>query len=369
MSTAGAQNRCVLLVDDDPFIVAVYVAKLKRAGLDVDAVTDGAEALRRLSSVRPDLVILDLNMPKLNGIEVLKHIRNTPTLATLPVLVLTNVCSDSVMREAWEARPTRYLIKRETTPNAVVEEVVALLQAAPLPAAAPAPAEIPAPAAPSADADWVEQVGVQMKAVLSSRTTDGFREALYRFRELVRPQLSQRRSQPEGSFIVLFADAMDSLFEEFYGHPENVSPSLLRAFELCGERLSRLFAPESSVPSRSFRVATVLVMSEDDVLRESLGRILDRPSFRPIRVGEMGAALHLLRENAFRLVVLDTGTGDDYLERIQALSTGAPGPVIVVTAAEYYRPSQKPGLERVSKPVNPVDLYVKALLLAESSGG
>ena len=86
MSTlTGSKSRCVLLVDDDPFIIAVYVAKLKRAGLEVDAVTDGSDALHRLESVRPDLVILDLNMPKLNGIEVLKFIRNSPALETQPV--------------------------------------------------------------------------------------------------------------------------------------------------------------------------------------------------------------------------------------------------------------------------------------------
>jgi len=379
MSSSLAKNRCVLLVDDDPFIIAVYVTKLKRAGLDVESVMDGAEAVRRLDAVKPDLVILDLNMPKLNGIEVLKHIRNSPALAALPVLVLTNVCSDSVMRETWDARPTRYLIKRETTPNAVVEEVVTLLKSAAPPAAAPeegpppaAPDAVAPPAAPAggggAPAGWDSLIAARLREVLAARTADSFRDALYRFRETAAPQIGHCRAQPEGSFAVLFAEAWDSLFEELYGHPESATPSLLRAFEMCCERLRTMFGPEPAASARFFGVAVVLIVAPEDVLRESLSRILGRGIFRPIRVGDVGAALHLIRENSFQLIVVETQERDEALDRIQALPSGARCPVIAVTDSELYRPSQKTGFERVMKPVNPADLYAKSLLLVEQAG-
>lgn len=377
-----AKNRCVLLVDDDPFIIAVYVTKLKRAGVDVESVMDGAEAVRRLDAVKPDLVILDLNMPKLNGIEVLKHIRNSPVLAALPVLVLTNVCSDSVMRETWDARPTRYLIKRETTPNAVVEEVITLLKSAAPPAApeeegprfaTPAAVAAPAPAAatgPSgaAPAGWDSWIAAQMREVLAARTADGFRDALYRFREAAAPQIAQCRAKPEGSFAALFAEAWDSLFEEMCGHPESATPSLLRAFEMCCERLRMMFGAEPAAAVRPVGVAIVLVVAQEEVLRQSLRRILGRGVFRPICVGDIGAALHLIRENSFHLIVAETQERDELLERIQALKPGAQCPMVAVTDEDRYRPSQKAGFERVTKPVNPADVYAKSLLLVEQAG-
>lgn len=369
MNGSGAVGRRILLVDDDPFIISLYVSKLKRAGLEVEAVPNGEEALRRLEAVRPDLVILDLNMPKLNGIEVLKQIRNTPALESLPVLVLTNVCSDSVMRETWEARPTRYLIKRETPPNVVIDEVLALLKsAAPAPgiAAAPAASTAARPSAETAtETPWRPEIMARAGEVLDARSTEGFRSALTDFRSLVEPFLQRCRQQSAGSFAVLFADTLDALMTELLGHPENVTPSLLRAFEMGVERLQAMFDPAPFIPGRPLEPAIALVVASDDFLRDSIGRLLERVVLRPIRAGREDIGLHLMRENTFKLAVVDAAAPEEYLENIHALPTASQCPVILITAPEDYRPAQKPGLERLAKPISPTDLLIKALLLTE----
>lgn len=369
MNGVGAVGRRILLVDDDPFIISLYVSKLKRAGLEVEAVANGEEALRRLEAVRPDMVILDLNMPKLNGIEVLKQIRSTPALESLPVLVLTNVCSDSVMRETWEARPTRYLIKRETPPNVVIDEVLALLKTvtpatAEKPAAPVATAGRPA-AEPVPETPWQPEIMARAGEVLDARSTEGFQSALSAFRTLAEPFLKRCRQQSAGSFAVLFAEALDALVAELLGHPENATPSLLRAFEMSVERLHSMFDPAPFIPGRPLEPAIALVVASDDFLRDSIGRLLERVVLRPIRAGREDVGLHLMRENTFKLAVVDAAAPEEYLENIHALPPAAQCPLILITAPEDYRPTQKPGLERLAKPISSTDLMVKALLLSE----
>ncbi len=79
----------VLITEDEPNIVESLSFILNRAGYEVSAVLDGEAALRRLRSDPPDLVILDLMLPKLNGFEVLKLVKTDPLLEALPIVILS----------------------------------------------------------------------------------------------------------------------------------------------------------------------------------------------------------------------------------------------------------------------------------------
>jgi len=79
----------VMVVDDDPQLCAALQFKLERAGYQVSAVGSGQDLLTRLATERPDLIILDLMMPSMSGIEVLERLRADPVLSSIPVLVVT----------------------------------------------------------------------------------------------------------------------------------------------------------------------------------------------------------------------------------------------------------------------------------------
>jgi CheY-like chemotaxis protein len=79
----------ILIVDDDPVIRDVWTAALRQAGFRTAAARDGVEALERLRTLLPDLMILDLRMPELGGTAVLELVRQRPTLARIPVLVIS----------------------------------------------------------------------------------------------------------------------------------------------------------------------------------------------------------------------------------------------------------------------------------------
>lgn len=79
----------VLITEDEPNILESLTFILKRAGYEVAAVSDGEAAMQELRAHQPDVMILDLMVPKLNGFEVLKRIKSDPALSALPVLVLS----------------------------------------------------------------------------------------------------------------------------------------------------------------------------------------------------------------------------------------------------------------------------------------
>jgi len=79
----------VMIVDDDPRLRAALQFKLEQAGYQVCAVPTGQDLLARLDAERPDLIVLDLMMPGMSGIEVLEYLRSDPALSSIPVLVVT----------------------------------------------------------------------------------------------------------------------------------------------------------------------------------------------------------------------------------------------------------------------------------------
>ena len=110
----------ILLVEDSPSDAAMTFAALEEGRVlnHVTHVTDGEKALQFLrqegefaSAPRPDLVILDLNLPRLDGREVLSEIRATPSLATLPVVVLTTSNAEADVAGAYDLRANAYVVK------------------------------------------------------------------------------------------------------------------------------------------------------------------------------------------------------------------------------------------------------------------
>ena len=130
MNANPTTTRRIMVADDDPFIIALYQSKLRKAGFAVETVSDGAEAIQKLESGSPpDLLLLDLNMPRIDGLQVLRHIRAHPDLMHLPVIVLSNACAGDFVQEVWKAAPSRFLVKRECSPNTVINEILTVLGA------------------------------------------------------------------------------------------------------------------------------------------------------------------------------------------------------------------------------------------------
>ncbi len=97
MTSAPAR---ILLAEDDRFLRRAAEATLRRHGFDVLTAVDGEEALRLARAERPDLVLLDLIMPKLQGFEVLRALKEDAATANIPVVVVSNLGQDNDVRQA-----------------------------------------------------------------------------------------------------------------------------------------------------------------------------------------------------------------------------------------------------------------------------
>lgn len=110
----------IVIVEDHPVLISIYRNKFIAEGFQVEIATDGESGLQLINRIKPNLVVLDLAMPKLNGIEVLKRVRANPLFKALPIVIF----SDSAWKQqAWKEGATVVISKSTHGPSEVVEAV------------------------------------------------------------------------------------------------------------------------------------------------------------------------------------------------------------------------------------------------------
>ena len=113
----------ILIIDDDLFLSDLYSLELKRAGFEVDIASGPELGLSKMDLEKPDLVLLDIAMPVMNGLQVLEKIRQNQKLSSVKVLLLTNLRDDATIRQGLSKGADGYLLKTSLTPEQVVTEV------------------------------------------------------------------------------------------------------------------------------------------------------------------------------------------------------------------------------------------------------
>jgi two-component system response regulator AdeR len=120
-------KKTVLIVEDGHAIAHVYRVRLEYSDYDVVHCENGLIALNHLKTESPDIVLLDLRMPVMDGETFLKRLRKSKTLPQLPVIVLTNISRDEAPRTLWHYGIDGYYIKANHTPKELVELVDSIL--------------------------------------------------------------------------------------------------------------------------------------------------------------------------------------------------------------------------------------------------
>ncbi|GAC1370456.1 MAG: hypothetical protein NVSMB39_3260 [Candidatus Saccharimonadales bacterium] len=120
----------VLIVEDDEVLREIYSMKFNLEGFDVAAAADGQEGLERIKLHRPHLIVLDMLMPTIGGLEFLKRFKNTPAAAGVKVLVASNKSSEELSAAAMALGACEYLIKSQHTPQEIVAKARKHLAAA-----------------------------------------------------------------------------------------------------------------------------------------------------------------------------------------------------------------------------------------------
>ncbi len=125
----NAIRKIIIIVDNDPFIVRAYKSGLEEAGYMVVVAQDGEEAVKQIRALHPDLVLLELILPKLDGFSVLKTIKDDPTVASIPFVVLTTLSQQHDEDEARDAGAADVLVKNDVSLNDVLMHIQRILSA------------------------------------------------------------------------------------------------------------------------------------------------------------------------------------------------------------------------------------------------
>jgi two-component system alkaline phosphatase synthesis response regulator PhoP/two-component system response regulator VicR len=101
----------IMAVDDERHIVRLIQVNLERSGYQVITAFDGPEALKKVETERPDVIVLDVMMPKMDGFEVLKRLQANPETRNIPVIMLTAKAQDADVFRGWASGVSAYLTK------------------------------------------------------------------------------------------------------------------------------------------------------------------------------------------------------------------------------------------------------------------
>lgn len=113
----------ILLIEDEEMLANMYQTKFKNEGFDIAVALNGEDGLDQAKKVNPDLILLDIIMPKLDGFSVLRLMRQEDALKNTPVILLTNLGQEEDVKKGNDLGASGYLVKANLTPAEVVAKV------------------------------------------------------------------------------------------------------------------------------------------------------------------------------------------------------------------------------------------------------
>ena len=365
----------ILQVDDDAVVLEIYRQKFVQNGFEVETATDGLEAVRSLSASRPDLVVLDLMMPKLSGVDVLKFIRRRPAVEPIPVVILTNSFMGLRGQSVSGFGVERAISKTECTPArllAIANDVIAGKSADTAPP--------PAPADPAESGNQVRQSFLANASVTLATLRELYGQFLkagddsarglrldnfYRKVHYV-TALAGLAQCPE---IALLSGAFEALLFELREKPQYINPSSLRTISQALDFLAVLYEGAHRKVAPGPLKAEVLVVDDDPLSNRLVVAALHRAHLKSRATENPLLALELLRQSHYDLVLLDVEmphmTGFDLCRRLRSLPGYAQTPVIYVTGRSDFESraisALTTGTDLIAKPVFAIELAVKAV--------
>ena len=117
----------ILIIEDDKFLRELIVSKLAKENYDVLEAVDGEEGIKKIKEEKPDLVLLDLILPGIDGFEVLSQMKNDPAVFSIPVIILSNLGQREDIERGLTLGATDYMIKAHFTPGEIIEKIKSIL--------------------------------------------------------------------------------------------------------------------------------------------------------------------------------------------------------------------------------------------------
>jgi DNA-binding response OmpR family regulator len=382
----------ILIIEDDPIVAHIYKTRLEREHYEVDIATDGQSGCSQILEFLPDAVLLDLMLPRMNGVDVLKKIRSQNQFQKTPVIVFTNAYVPTMINEAYQAGATQVFNKATLTPRQILDAldtalnggVAAIEGAQGAIAVGGGPAPTSSTAMDKAAEKEAENEVVQTFNGSAPDTLLNLRKTMAEFSKAADEStrithlltLYRKVHGLTGSAglaglhnISQLASALEVLLKELYDKPKNINASTSRTVAHSIDFLFELFqkAPKGNLLDQ--KPVEILVVDDEILSRRAVTYALEKAGLKAASVEDPQAALNLAADKDFDLIFLDVQMpgidGFELCTKIRALPRHKTTPVIFVTNLNDFksraRSSLSGGNDFIAKPFMFIELSCKAL--------
>jgi CheY-like chemotaxis protein len=379
----------ILIIEDDQIVANIYRNKFSVEGYQVEIAHDGQAGLELVKQFKPDAIILDLMLPRVTGVELMKQVRANPDLRTLPIIVFSNTYLTNMVQEAWRAGATKCLSKANCSPKQLLEVVRGLVgKSAPDPATAPKSE----PAAPKAGADRAGKHDADFQADLRQTLVEALPATLITLRTAVQGlsktedektrlnhvqemyrcvhSLTSNAGMAGLLAIAQMSDAVEALLKELHEKPQNLTVSTLRTVASAVDFLGVLFRQGLQPEQQAMPPAQVLVVDDEAISRRAVTHALEKAKLKPVTMEDPVKAFDLLTQRKFDLVFLDVDmpgmNGFELCAKLRQLPAHKKTPVVFVTNLNDLKSransTMSGGNDFIAKPFLFIELTVKALV-------
>jgi DNA-binding response OmpR family regulator len=379
----------ILIIEDDQIVGNVYRNKLAVEGYQVEVAIDGETGLKVMRTFQPDGIVLDLMLPKMSGVEVIKEIRSEADFSKLPIIVFSNTYLTNLIQDAWKAGATRCVSKINCPPKELLElmrrtigggEAVSPARPTTEGASATKPAEFTSEADAEFQAELRKTLIASLPATLAALRA-GLQSLIKSDTEVAQlkhiHELYRRVHAVNGNAgivglvqIAHLAAALEALLKELYEKPKNINSSTLRTVAATVDFLGFLFERGTRPDKQEIPPASILVVDDEVISRRAIIYALEKAQLQSVSVEDPNAAFKLLSENQFDLVFLDVDmpgmTGYELCTKLRNLPLHKKTPVVFITGLSDFdnRTSSMMagGNDFIAKPFLFIELTVKALI-------
>jgi DNA-binding response OmpR family regulator len=392
----------LLLVDDDVLVTRTYRDRLSAHGFQVNTASSAAIALSILRSAKPDLVVLDLMMPEVCGVEVLKFIRSEERLAQTPVVVLANDCRDNLGRHAARLGIEKAFLKAQCSPSvlmAAIDEILqpdlaAAGQSEPVANTARSLHTLSADSGPTAVLDQSGQVGAEEPGVEGAANLlaeapsirAGLRDLFQLLARAPRtgPEQEERlqdlfckvhflagaTGRTEFAQLAQTTAVFDALLQALIENPGRLGPSVLRTLGNLVDLVGLLFQLASDSLLRAPLSARVLVVNDDLMANRMAVAALREAQLDVCSTQDSVVAWQWINREHFDLVLLDIEmpvlNGWELCKRLRMVPGYEKTPVIFVSSHDDVDSRAKSTLsgadDLIAKPFLPQELAARVVM-------
>jgi DNA-binding response OmpR family regulator len=380
----------VLIIEDDQIVANVYRNKLAVEGYKAEIASDGENGLKVMRTFKPDVIILDLMLPKMSGVEVIKQIRSEDEFAKVPVIVFSNTYLTNMIQEAWKAGATKCLSKASCSPKEVLDVIRHTIgDSGAFPQSMPVittgekkekPATLTGEADSEFQADLRKTFIDSLPATLNTlraglqalAKSDGEVARLKQIYELYRRIHALNGNAGIAGLVQIahMSGAIEALLKEIYEKPKHINASSLRTVASSVDFLGFLFTHGTLPEKQEVPNASILIVDDEVISRRAITYALEKAKLKSVGVEKPEDAFKLLSENHFDLVFLDVDmpgmTGFELCTKLRGLPFHKKTPVVFVTSLNDFdnrtSSTMSGGNDFIAKPFLFIELTVKALI-------